>query len=144
VKITVETTVIRAQPANTRNFAAATDERGVAMANNPGRASSINSRPKLHDAAMPAVIKIATDSTLPGGAEQAGQAQIGDHRHRLGCGRRVASKPDQLEEGRGQCRHANRHGPLPPTETRQLVGLSAAQTPVPRSSQPLLSPVDLE
>jgi hypothetical protein len=48
MRMTVEMTVRSAHPGSTTSFAAATVERGVAMANSAGSAASTNSRPKFH------------------------------------------------------------------------------------------------
>ena len=55
---------------------------------------------------------------LPSGTEQAGQAQLGDHRRRLGRGWGVASQPDQLKEACGQGRNADRHDHCTPPDPR--------------------------
>ena len=105
------------------NFAAATDHRGVAIANSAGSASSTNSRPKLHDAAMPTVTTIATDSTWPTAPRSPARLRSGDHRRRLGCGRetRRPTRPARKRPCTGLARRPRQ--PTPPPEHPSSSGL---------------------
>ena len=61
-------------------------------------------------------MRIATDSTCPAVPSRPGEAQVGDHRRRLGRGGGVAALRDELEEGRGERRDSDATTNGPPSE----------------------------